>query len=535
MRGRIDVKFHGTNKSGQCTVRMRGILLLLTTVHPRSQCGYRLPERGVAYLHPADLYAAKDHAYGIEVGVPMEAPGERCGLFAIRASAARAARITYDGLVALQHRGQESAGIAVGDGESLRFHGGMGLAHQVFDARALASLPGHISVGHVRYSTAGSSTDDNIQPLIGVTGSGDRFALAHNGNLLAVNGLQAAAAFPECDADTHVLVDALSAQRVNVADALRAVLPTLTGAYSVVVATADELYAARDPYGFRPLCLGSYGPTGWVVASETTALCSVGAHFLREVAAGELIRIGTDGLEAEYFAKPQPHPCVFEQVYFARPESFLGGVRVEHARRAMGIALATEAPVRADVVVPVPETARHAALGYAVASGIPYTDGLVRNRHVGRTFIRPLNADRQRATRSKFAAVPENVAGQRVALVDDSLVRANTAKTVVAILRAAGAREVHLRVASPPVRWACFFGVDIGADELPAGDRTPRQIANLVGADSLGFLSLASMTNAVGGGPLCAGCFTGEYPVQIPQPKEQLHRRHQAPAGRRHS
>jgi amidophosphoribosyltransferase len=445
----------------------------------------------------------------------MDSPGERCGVFAIRAERA-AARLTYDGLVALQHRGQESAGIATGDGSRLLLQGGMGLVHQVFDASALASLPGHIAVGHVRYSTAGSSADNNIQPMIGGTRSGHRFALAHNGNLLEVNGLESAF-WSDADADTHLLVDAISAQPGNVADALRTVLPTLIGACSMVVATVDEFYAARDAHGFRPLCLGRYGSGGWVIASETTALASVGARFLREVEPGELICIGAGGLHADYFARPRPHPCVFEQVYFARPESSLSGVRVEHARRAMGSALAAEAPVRADVVVPVPETARHAALGYAAASGVPYADGLVRNPHVGRTFIRPPGSDRQLAARLKFTAVPEAVAGRRVALIDDSLVRANTARTVVAMLRDAGAQEVHIRVASPPVRWGCYFGVDIGAGELPAVDRTPAQIADLVGADSLGFLSLAAMVHAAGDGPLCAGCFTGDYPVQVPQ------------------
>jgi len=452
--------------------------------------------------------------------VAMEGAGERCGLFAIRAKGHPAAELTFNGLLALQHRGQESAGIVSGDGVRLLWQGGMGLVRQVFDASVLVSLPGYVAVGHVRYPTGGVADEGNIQPLVGSTRSGHQFALAHNGNLLTVNGLDTFAA-PECPtADTHALVAALSMRSGKVVDALRAVLPAVEGAYSIAVATESEIYAARDRFGFRPLCLGQVDPDGWVVASETAAMDSIGARFIREVSPGELVAIDANGLHAERLAVSEPRPCVFEQVYFARPDSLIGGVRVADARRAMGAALAQESPARASVVVAVPETGRAAAIGYAEASGIPYADGLVRDSRIGRTFIRSASAtDRQVAIRLKLSPVPEVVMGQRVALVDDSLVRASTAKIVIGMLRSVGAAEVHLRVASPPVRWPCFFGVDISDAELPARQHTLTEIARLVGADSLGYLSLPSMTNAVGGGPVCAGCFTGEYPVRVPLAK----------------
>jgi len=450
--------------------------------------------------------------------VAMEGAGERCGLFAIRAKGHPAAELTFNGLLALQHRGQESAGIVSGDGGRLLWRGGMGLVRQVFDAPALVSQPGYVAVGHVRYPTGGVADEGNIQPLIGATRSGHQFALAHNGNLLGVNGLDTFATSAESPiADTHALVAALSMRSGTVVDALRAVLPTVEGAYSIAVATESEIYAARDRFGFRPLCLGQLDPDGWVVASETAALDSIGARSIREVSPGELVAIDANGIHVERLAVSEPRPCVFEQVYFARPDSLIAGMRVADARRAMGAALAQESPARASVVVAVPETGRAAAIGYAEASGIPYADGLVRDSSIGRTFIRTASAtDRQVAIRLKLSPVPEVVVGQRVAVVDDSLVRASTAKIVVDMLRSVGAAEVHLRVASPPVRWPCFFGVDISDADLPARQHTVTEITRLVGADSLGYLSLAAMTNAVGGGPVCAGCFTGDYPVRVP-------------------
>jgi amidophosphoribosyltransferase len=310
-------------------------------------------------------------------------------------------------------------------------------------------------------------------------------------------------------------VAALSMHDGEVVDALRAVLPTFEGAYSIAVASGGEIYAARDPFGFRPLCLGRFDSGGWVIASETIAIDSVGARFVRDIAPGELVTIDARGIHAERLAVPQPRPCVFEHVYFARPDSAIGGVRVTDARNAMGVALAGEAPSSASIVVPVLETGRAAAVGYAKASGIPYVEGLVRDSRVGRTFIMSEAADRGEAVRRKLSPVPELIAGQRVALVDDSLVRANSARIVVAMLRAAGAAEVHLRVASPPVRWPCFFGVDIDG-ELPARRNSISQITRLVDADSLGYLSVESLIRAAGGGPVCAGCFTGEYPVRVP-------------------
>jgi amidophosphoribosyltransferase len=455
--------------------------------------------------------------------VVFDEVGEACGVIAVFGADRPVASLACDGLVALQHRGQESAGIVVGAGGRLRRWCGPGLAQQAFADVDLAAVSGRVALGHVRYSTAGGSGADNVQPMLGTTGGGEAFALAHNGNLLRVAHRAGLAGRRESDrdrsgpADTAVLVDVLGEQPGGVYDALLAVLPDVDGAYSIAVVTADTVYAARDPHGFRPLCVGRLGGDGWVVASESAALDSVGARFVREVEPGELVTADGAGLRGRRFAPARPAPCVFEYVYFARPDSVLGGLRVQQVRRAMGTALAAQAPAPADVVVPVPDTARPAALGYAQHSGIPYDEGLVRNGYLGRTFIRPHSAERQSGVRLKFNALPEVVGGRRVALVDDSLVRASSARGVVALLRRAGATEVHLRIASAPVRWPCFFGVDMDTGaQLVAHERSVREVTRLVGADSLGYLSVAAMVAAAGGGACCAGCFTGVYPTRVP-------------------
>lgn len=471
----------------------------------------------------------------------MDFAREKCGVIALFGGGLHSAGTICIGLTALQHRGQEAAGVAVADGRLIRTLYGPGLVRQALDPAAIATMTGSSGIGHVRYSTAGAAGVENPQPICGRLSDGTRFALAHNGNLLAVDGRTTSATdTPDLerqesgDSDTQLLVDALAdyesiaslsslsglsaisrASASTMVDALTAVLPTVVGAFSIVILTANAIHAARDPQGFRPLCIGSLG-TGWVIASETAALDAVGARFMRDVAPGEIVTITDSGLMSSRYADPEPALCVFEHIYFARQDSQLGGRRVQQVRRAMGAALALEAPAIGDVVMPVPETARPAAAGYAAASGIHYEEGLVRNPYVGRTFISPDNRERQRSILLKINTIPEVIQGQRVVVVDDSIVRANSANAIVAMLRAAGAAEVHLRISSPPIRWPCFFGVDLSKPgEIAAANRTVAEMRELVGADSLGYLSLDALQRAVGTSELCTGCLTGSYPVDV--------------------
>lgn len=450
----------------------------------------------------------------------MDVVQEKCGVIALFGDDQSAASTICVGLMALQHRGQEAAGVGVANGPSIRLLHGPGLVREALDPVEVALLIGTRGIGHVRYSTAGAAGGANSQPIPGLTRGGTQFALAHNGNLLAVG--DSTAQLPDLirqeagDSDTRLLVNALAAHHgPSMMDALADVLPTVVGAFSIVVLTPDAIYGARDPQGFRPLCVGNLG-TGWVIASETAALDSVGARFVREVAPGEIIRIDRAGLTSSRYADPAPALCVFEHIYFARQDSQLGGMRVQQVRRALGTALAMEAPAVGDVVMPVPETARPAAAGFAAASGIHYEEGLVRNPYVGRTFISPGNRERQRAIALKINVIPEVVGGKRVIVVDDSIVRSNSARAVVAMLRAAGALEVHLRISSPPIRWPCFFGVDMSRPgEIAAAHRMITEVRDLIGADSLGYLSVDALTDAVGTVGICTGCFTGDYPVDI--------------------
>lgn len=463
----------------------------------------------------------------------MDFAREKCGVIALFGGGPHTASTICLGLTALQHRGQEAAGVAVADGRLIRSLHGPGLVSQALDPEAVAAMPGTSGIGHVRYSTSGASGGANPQPIRARMSDGTQFALAHNGNLLAVAGRTTAATqTPELsrqesgDCDTRLLVDALADYQSlspysspysgsSMADALSAVLPSVVGAFSIVVVTPGAIHAARDPQGFRPLCLGSLG-AGWVVASETAALDAVGARFVRDVMPGEIVTITGAGLTSCRFAEPEPALCVFEHIYFARQDSQLGGRRLQQVRRAMGTALALEAPAIGDVVMPVPETARPAAAGFAAASGIHYEEGLVRNPYVGRTFISPDDSQRRRNIRLKINTIPEVVQGQRVVVVDDSIVRANSANAIVAMLRAAGAAEVHLRISSPPIRWPCFFGVDLSKPgEIAAAERTVAEMRELIGADSLGYLSLDALQRAVGTAELCTGCLTGSYPVDV--------------------
>ena len=462
--------------------------------------------------------------------------GHACGVFGVYAPGAPVAHLAYLGLYALQHRGQESSGIAVSDGETITVVKDMGLVTQVFDERQLAPLVGHVAIGHNRYSTTGSSTWRNAQPVYRSVGDAG-FALGHNGNLtntveLAEQlGMLPGFGAPRNDQDSttdSALIAELVAQEYSsslrsdgrdLEVALQVVLPRLVGGFSLVLMDEAHLIAVRDPHGFWPLVLGRVD-TGWVVASETAALDIVGAHFVREVEPGEMIVIDASGLREYRFAEPEPNLCLFEFVYFARPDTNLYGRNVHVARQRMGEELARQAPVEGDLVMPVPESGIPAAQGYARVSGVPYGDGLVKNRYVGRTFIQPSQGLRTSSVRLKLNPLPENIRGKRLIVVDDSIVRGTTTRQVVAMLREAGATEVHFRVSSPPYKWPCFYGMDTGSrSELLAADLSVGDIADYLKVDSLAYLDLDRLTRATGVRPesFCTGCLTGNYPVAIPE------------------
>jgi amidophosphoribosyltransferase len=463
-------------------------------------------------------------------------PQDACGVFGVWAPGEEVAKLTYFGLYALQHRGQESAGIAVSNGDKILVYKDMGLVAQVFDESALGSLQGAIAVGHCRYSTTGGSTWQNAQPTLGATADGT-VALAHNGNLINVRelrdlvvgryGEQALGELARGNTTDTALVTALLAGDSTPGDptsrgSLEAialdVLPHLQGAFSFVFMDEHTLYAARDPRGIRPLVLGRL-ERGWVVASETAALDIVGAAVVREVQPGELIAIDAAGLRSSRFAPAQPSGCVFEYVYLARPDTTIAGRPVHAARVEMGRRLASEHPVDADLVIPVPESGTPAAVGYAQASGIPYGQGLVKNAYVGRTFIQPSQTIRQLGIRLKLNPLREVIQGQRLVVVDDSIVRGNTQRALVRMLREAGAAEVHVRISSPPVTWPCFYGIDFATRaELLANGLGVDEVRASIGADSLGYISLDGMVAATRQPRerLCTACFTGEYPVPLP-------------------
>jgi len=464
-------------------------------------------------------------------------PGERgpqdaCGVFGIWAPGEDVAKLTYFGLYALQHRGQESAGIAASDGRRLLVYKDMGLVSQVFDERSLASLQGHIAVGHCRYSTTGGSTWENAQPTLGGH-SGFTVALAHNGNLInsaelrehvmqrADEGFDVhAGELRRGNTTDTALVTALLVDDPGKTIEERAleVLPRLRGAFSFVFMDEHTLYAARDPQGIRPLVLGRV-ERGWVVASETAALDIVGASVIREIEPGELIAIDEDGLRSRIWAAPEPRGCVFEYVYLARPDTTIRGRVVHESRVEMGRTLAREHPVDADLVIPTPESGTPAAVGYAQQSGIPYGQGLVKNAYDGRTFIQPNQTIRQLGIRLKLNPLREVIRGQRLVVVDDSIVRGNTQRALVRMLREAGAAEVHVRISSPPVRWPCFYGIDFATRaELIATGLEVEEVCRSIGADSLGYISEAGMIAATSQAPaqLCTACFTGSYPVELP-------------------
>ena len=456
-------------------------------------------------------------------------PQDACGVFGVYAPGEEVAKLTYYGLYALQHRGQESAGIAASDGHRVLVYKDMGLVSQVFDERALSPLVGHLAIGHARYSTTGSSTWENAQPTLSDSDLGT-IALAHNGNLINSAELRDELERSEPGAHGHTelrrgatsdtaIVTALLADHPasSLEERALAVLPRLKGAYCFVWMDEQTVYAARDPYGFRPLVLGRLD-RGWVVASETAALDIIGASFVREVQPGELVAIGADGLRSRRFAPPEPRGCVFEYVYLARPDTAIRGRGIYAARVEMGRALAREHPVEADMVMPTPESGVPAAIGYAEASGIPFGHGLVKNAYVGRTFIAPSTTIRQLGIRLKLNPLREIIHGKRLVVVDDSIVRGNTQRALVRMLREAGAVEVHVRISSPPVRWPCFFGIDFASRaELVANGLDIDGVCRSIGADSLGYISEEGMVAATRqtAGDLCLACFTGEYPVPL--------------------
>ncbi|MDY6077521.1 amidophosphoribosyltransferase [Mobiluncus sp.] len=508
-------------------------------------------------------------------------PHDECGVFGVWAPGEDVARLTYFGIYALQHRGQESAGIAASDGSKILVYKDMGLVSQVFKDRDLASLQGHLALGHVRYSTAGMSSWQNAQPTLGPTAFGT-LAMAHNGNLVNTRGLleellpaegkpagkpaadaattraglvnppdkpvtrpfasrkpaesaaqtvadvkeQKAHGLQDSSSDTMLLmklINSVSTQAVSIGgeppllSVMREILPKLDGAYSLAFIDETTLYAARDPQGIRPLVLGRLS-NGWVVASETAALDIVGATFVREIAPGELIAINENGVHSETFAPARPAGCVFEYVYLARPDTTIARRSIAAARRCMGAALAREHPVEADLVMATPDSGTPAAIGYAEESGIPFGQGLVKNAYVGRTFIQPTQAMRQMGIRLKLNPLRSVIEGKRLIVVDDSIVRGNTQRAVIQMLRAAGAAEVHVRISSPPVMWPCYYGIDFAtrAELIATGMDIP-EICRSIGADTLGYLSYESMVEATGQpeNELCTACFSGRYPTRL--------------------
>ncbi|MGA9344709.1 MAG: amidophosphoribosyltransferase [Nocardioidaceae bacterium] len=462
-------------------------------------------------------------------------PQDACGVFGVWAPGEDVAKLTYYGLYALQHRGQESAGIAVGNGRQILVYKDMGLVSQVFDEPTLNSLKGHLAVGHSRYSTTGASVWHNAQPTFRSTATGS-LALGHNGNLTNTGDLahrvdELARAHGQLDLATHTseassdtdLVTALLAaySDLTLEQAALEIFPTLRGAFCFVFMDQGTLYAARDPQGIRPLVLGRL-ERGWVVASETAALDIVGASFVREVEPGEFLAIDEEGLRSQRFAVAEPKGCLFEFVYLARPDTLISGQRVQTVRSEIGRILAREFPVEADLVIPVPESGTPAAIGYAEESKIPYGQGFVKNSYVGRTFIQPSNTIRQLGIRLKLNALRDVIEGKRLVVVDDTIVRGNTQRAQVRMLREAGAREVHVRIASPPVKWPCFYGIDFATRaELIANGLNTEEICRSIGADSLAYVSLDGLVEASGvaKNDLCRACFDGVYPVELPEPR----------------
>ena len=468
----------------------------------------------------------------------LDRPHEACGVFGIYARGSDVARVTFFALYSLQHRGQESAGIATCDGWAAYSHKGMGLVHQVFNEENLSPLKGHLAIGHNRYSTTGGSHLRNAQPYLIETMYGP-LGVGHNGNL--TNALELRRTLLErgvgliSSSDSEVITQMLAAPPPGAAPGkpdwearLTNFIDLAEGAYSLVILTRDAVYAVRDPLGLRPLCIGRIPanghPAGYVVASESCALGTIDADYVREVEPGEIVRLDADGVHSVRTADQPPVSrafCIFEYVYFARPDSVIENQTVHRVRQRLGEALAREAPADADIVVGVPDSATPAAIGYAIASGLTYTEGLTKNRYIGRTFIQPDDRLRRAGVHLKYNPLRANLEGKRVVLVDDSIVRGTTAGPLVRLLREGGAAEVHVRVSSPPVRHPCFMGIDMArGEDLIGYSRTVDEICEHIGADSLAYLSHDGMVRAVqagidGASGHCSACFTGNYPIKL--------------------
>jgi amidophosphoribosyltransferase len=468
----------------------------------------------------------------IEPGADDDTPKEACGVFGVFAPAQPVSHLTYLGLYALQHRGQEAAGMAVSDGSTVTVVKETGLVSNAFDDRTLAALTGHLAIGHTRYSTTGSSVWQNAQPVYRDVGA-HTVALAHNGNLVNTEELADAVGMlpgtfsSDSDVMTELIAMELAKSPEESSDhralerAMLAVMPLLRGAFSIVAMDEGHVIGVRDPNGFRPLCLGKL-PSGWVLASESPALDVVGAHFVRELEPGEMIVIDETGYRSVRAFESElvdPKLCLFEFVYFARPDTRLYGQSVHQARVRMGEQLAEQSPVDADLVMGVPESGIPAAEGYALRSGIPFGQGLVKNRYIGRTFIAPNQEMRALGVRMKLNPLRDNIAGRRLIVVDDSIVRGTTTRAMVAMLRESGAAEVHMRISSPPYKWPCFYGMDTGTrGELLAANMSVDEIREYLNVDTLSYLALDRLLDATGavGAGFCDACLTGNYPVEIP-------------------
>ena len=453
---------------------------------------------------------------------------DECGVFGVYGHP-EAANLTYLGLYALQHRGQESAGIVASTGADLNLHRAMGEVEEIFQPRVLAKLPGSSAIGHTRYSTAGDKALLNAQPIMIDCNKG-KIAVAHNGNLTNAGEwrrrLEHRGSIFQSNSDTEVIVHLIAkSQARNFSAALGDALNQVEGAYSLLVLTAEEMYAVRDPRGFRPLVLGKLptpdGGDAWVVASETCAFDLLNAQYVREIGPGEMLRISRAGLETIHFSPPKPHQyCIFEHVYFSRPDSTIFGRSVNESREMLGRLLAREYPVEADMIVPIPDSGVPAAIGFSLESCIPFRMGLIRNHYIGRTFIEPSQAIRNFGVKLKLNPVRNLIAGKRVVLVDDSIVRGTTSRKLVRLVREAGAKEVHMRISCPPTISPCYYGVDTPTrEELIASSNSPEEICKYLGADSLGYLSLQGLRQAVNDpqGDFCTSCYTGVYPTDLVQ------------------
>jgi amidophosphoribosyltransferase len=453
---------------------------------------------------------------------------ESCGVFGVYSPKEDVARLTFFALFALQHRGQESAGIATADGKKISVFTGMGRVSNVFTEESLKNLTGHIAIGHNRYSTAGSSRATNAQPIL-VGNDTNTIAIAHNGNIVNATYL-----YQELvgqgytfrgSTDSEVIANLIiSSPGKTLLEKIRYAMRRLQGAYSLVILTPEALYAVRDPLGVRPLCLGKID-SGWAIASETCALDHIGAEFIREINPDEIVMIDENGVQSYPGESGKRGLCIFEYIYFARPDSVINGKLLYPARQAMGAGLAREYPIDADIVMGVPDSATAAGTGYARESGIPVVEGLIKNRYVGRTFIEPDQRMRDLGVKIKFNPLPQVLDGERLVQVDDSIVRGTTTPSVVKLLRKAGAKEVHMRICAPPIKYPCFFGVDMATRrELIASQKSIPEICEFIGADSLGYLSMEGLIKAVGlpKENFCLACFTGEYPIPVQLEMDKL-------------